>query len=69
MPIQCTFTLNGQKVSTLTCAGFGGVAAFSGNGQHVDDPKDTAVPNKGPDPEGALLHHQAQTRRPPWAST
>lgn len=52
MPAQCTFVLNGQKVSTLMCAGFGAVVAFSGNSQYVDDPAGTDVPNKGPIPKG-----------------
>ncbi|MFL9979725.1 DUF2778 domain-containing protein [Paraburkholderia graminis] len=52
MPAQCTFALNGQKLSTLLCSGFGGVAAFSGNKDHVDNPADTAVVGAGPIPKG-----------------
>ncbi|TGR36001.1 DUF2778 domain-containing protein, partial [bacterium M00.F.Ca.ET.199.01.1.1] len=52
MPAQCPFALNGQKVSTLLRSGLGGVAAFSGNKDHVDNPEDTAVVGAGPIPKG-----------------
>ncbi|APY94891.1 Protein of uncharacterised function (DUF2778) [Burkholderia pseudomallei] len=52
MPVECTFSLSGQRASILRCAGFGSVAAFSGNGRYVNDPKSTAVPNDGPLPTG-----------------
>ncbi len=52
MPASCYFTLNNQKVSALVCSGFGGVAAFSGNSQHIDNPSDTAVVGAGPIPKG-----------------
>ncbi|KGS80058.1 hypothetical protein X880_3341 [Burkholderia pseudomallei MSHR4032] len=54
MPAQCFFTLNGQRVSNLTCAGFGGVMAFSGNKQFVDKPDATAVANAGRSPRAAI---------------
>ncbi|MCS6455990.1 Protein of uncharacterised function (DUF2778) [Burkholderia pseudomallei] len=52
MPAQCYFTLNSQRVSSLVCAGFGGVPAFSGNRQFVDKPDATTVANAGPIPKG-----------------
>lgn len=52
MPAQCVFTLNGKSTWLLSCAGFGTVAAFSGNGAYVDKPTATAVPNAGPFPKG-----------------
>jgi hypothetical protein len=52
MPALCTFTLNSKSISTLYCSGFGGVAAFSGNSQFVDNPDDTAIVGKGPIPRG-----------------
>lgn len=54
MPAQCFFTLNGQRVSNLTCAGFGGVMAFSGNKQFVDKPDATAVATLDRSPRAAI---------------
>lgn len=52
MPAECVFFLNRRRISTLLCSGFGGVAAFSGNGRYVDDPAATSVPEDGPLPTG-----------------
>ncbi|ORC49640.1 DUF2778 domain-containing protein [Paraburkholderia terricola] len=52
MPIACTFRLNGQRMSALQCPGFGGVAAFSGDGSSIDDPNATAKADEGPLPTG-----------------
>ncbi len=52
MPVECTFAFNRQRLSTLTCLGFGGAAAFSGNGRYISDPNSTAVADEGPLPAG-----------------
>lgn len=52
MPVECTFILNKSNISVLYCPGFGSVAAFSGNGRHMNDPSATAVAEKGPLPIG-----------------
>lgn len=52
MPVECTFVLNKQSLSTLHCPGFGSVSAFSGNGRHINNPDSVAVADKGPLPPG-----------------
>ncbi|WP_310160351.1 DUF2778 domain-containing protein [Paraburkholderia terricola] len=52
MPASCYFTLNGQKMSSFVCSGFGGVAAFSGRPAYVNNPADTAKAGEGPIPAG-----------------
>ncbi|WP_062124962.1 DUF2778 domain-containing protein [Paraburkholderia monticola] len=52
MPASCTFTLNRRSTSTLVCAGFGSVTAFSGNGRHINSPDSTNVANAGAIPKG-----------------
>lgn len=48
---SCTFTLNGQATSTLTCDGRT-YAAFSGNKGHENKPGDTGIAGQGPLPTG-----------------
>ncbi|AMP40290.1 DUF2778 domain-containing protein [Ralstonia solanacearum] len=48
---SCTFTLNGQVTSTLTCDGRT-YAAFSGNKGHENKPGDTGIAGQGPLPTG-----------------
>lgn len=52
MPVKCTFVLNGQTDSVLSCEGTASVAAFSGTGRGRDNPEDTAMENVGPIPKG-----------------
>jgi len=52
MPVKCTFVLNDQTTSTLTCEGTAPVEAFSGTDQGRDNPEETAVKNVGPLPKG-----------------
>lgn len=52
MPVKCTFVLNDQTYSTLTCEGTAPVQAFSGTDQGRDNPDDTAIKNVGPLPKG-----------------
>ncbi|PRY08731.1 DUF2778 domain-containing protein [Paraburkholderia sp. BL25I1N1] len=52
MPVKCTFVLNGQVDSVLSCDGTASVTAFSGTGRGLDNPADTAIPNVGPLPKG-----------------
>lgn len=52
MPAECSFPLNSQRISILTCAGFGAVTAFSGNGRYINDPGSTNIENDGPLPRG-----------------
>ncbi|MFM0603671.1 DUF2778 domain-containing protein [Paraburkholderia sediminicola] len=52
MPVACTFVLNKQKTSVLTCPGTASVSAFSGTAQGRDNPDDTAMENIGPLPKG-----------------
>jgi hypothetical protein len=52
MPVACSFRLNGKRMSVLLCPGFGGVAAFSGDGVSIDDPTATAKQDEGPPPVG-----------------
>ncbi|WP_323119968.1 DUF2778 domain-containing protein [Burkholderia alba] len=61
MPVQCLFTLNSQRTSTLNCAGFGGVLAFSGNKQFVDRPDSTDVVGAGAIPKGRYYIVSRQT--------
>lgn len=52
MPLaSCVYKLNGQQVSTLTCDGRE-FAAFSGNGDDVNDPAAVAHVDSGPLPPG-----------------
>ncbi|AOJ09648.1 DUF2778 domain-containing protein [Burkholderia mayonis] len=52
MPAQCFFTLNRQSVSTLVCAGLGGMAAFSGKPGYTNDPDKATAVDRGPLPPG-----------------
>ncbi|QBR00317.1 DUF2778 domain-containing protein [Paraburkholderia pallida] len=52
MPAQCFYNLNGQRMSTLTCVGIGGFAAFSGSGVDTNNPASIAIRNSGPLPLG-----------------
>ena len=53
MPISCTFTLNKKSVSTLSCAGVGDFAAFSGNdGPSKNNADYAGVKDVGPLPPG-----------------
>lgn len=52
MPVACSFRLNGKRMSVLQCPGFGGVAAFSGDGKSINDPNATARQDEGPLPAG-----------------
>ncbi|MFM0741297.1 DUF2778 domain-containing protein [Paraburkholderia xenovorans] len=52
MPVKCTFVLNRQTTSTLTCEGTVPVEAFSGTDHGRDNPDDTAIKNIGPLPQG-----------------
>jgi hypothetical protein len=52
MPVKCTFVLNKQTTSALTCEGTAPVSAFSGTDQGRDNPDDTAMENVGPLPKG-----------------
>jgi Tlde1 domain len=60
MPVECTFVLNHRSLSTLTCPGFGSVAAFSGNGRYTNDPSSTAVADKRPLPTGTYSSSTAK---------
>ena len=51
--IHCTFRLNGNALSNLSCPGIGFFPAYSGNaGQHRNNPDSVAVKNIGPLPPG-----------------
>ncbi len=52
MPATCLYTLNNQRLSTLTCTGFGSAAAFSGESAYVNNPRATSVAGQGPLPAG-----------------
>lgn len=52
MPVTCTFVLNKQKTSVLSCPGTAPVAAFSGTAEGRDNPDDVAMENIGPLPKG-----------------
>lgn len=51
--IHCTFRLNGNTLSNLSCPGIGFFPAYSGNtGQHRNNPDSITVKNIGPLPPG-----------------
>ncbi|MGR5945684.1 DUF2778 domain-containing protein [Enterobacter sp. C4G1] len=51
--IHCTFRLNGNALSNLSCPGIGFFPAYSGNaGIHRNNPDSVAVKNIGPLPPG-----------------
>ncbi|HBU6130012.1 MULTISPECIES: DUF2778 domain-containing protein [unclassified Enterobacter] len=51
--IHCTFRLNGNALSNLSCPGVGFFPAYSGNeGHHRNNPDSVAVKNIGPLPPG-----------------
>ncbi|MDK9362799.1 MULTISPECIES: DUF2778 domain-containing protein [Lelliottia] len=51
--IRCTFRLNGNGLSNLSCPGIGFFPAYSGNeGQHRNNPASVAVKGAGPLPPG-----------------
>lgn len=51
--IRCTFRLNGQDLSILSCPGVGFFPAYSGYaGSTRNNPDDIAVPDAGPLPTG-----------------
>lgn len=52
LPVKCTFVLNRQPTSMLSCNGTSPVAAFSGTDQGRDNPDDTVMENVGPLPQG-----------------
>jgi hypothetical protein len=52
MPVRCTFILNKEKSSVLSCNGIAPVAAFSGADGGRDNPDATAIANVGPIPKG-----------------
>ncbi|CAM2198552.1 DUF2778 domain-containing protein (plasmid) [Paraburkholderia kururiensis] len=52
MPISCRFILNDRAYSTLSCAGIGAFAAFSGTGEGRDNPAAVARQDVGPLPPG-----------------
>ncbi|ASI57547.1 DUF2778 domain-containing protein [Raoultella ornithinolytica] len=50
--IRCTFCLNGNQLSNLSCPGIGFFPAYSGTGTSRNDPDAVAVPSIGPLPTG-----------------
>ncbi|MFM0730359.1 DUF2778 domain-containing protein [Paraburkholderia sediminicola] len=52
MPAACTFSLNAQKTSVLSCPGVGLFSAFSGTSTGRDNPKAVAQSDIGPLPPG-----------------
>ena len=64
MPVRCSFGLNGQETSVLSCEGFGPVQTFSGHGVGRDNPHDTAMEDVGPLPAGTyyLVNRQSGGR-------
>ncbi len=51
--IHCTFRLNGNGLSNLSCPGIGFFPAYSGNeGHHQNNPDSVTVKNIGPLPPG-----------------
>lgn len=52
MPVSCTFLLNRKTVSTLSCAGFGDLPAYSGHDEGRDNPDAVALSKAGPLPKG-----------------
>lgn len=52
MPVNCTFLLNREKTSKLSCGGFGDVEAYSGHNDGRDNPDAVAITGLGPIPRG-----------------
>lgn len=52
MPIKCTFLLNNQRLSSLSCPGVGAMPAFSGRDSGRDNPADADKKDLGPIPPG-----------------
>lgn len=52
MPVNCTFKLNNRETSTLVCAGYGTVEAFSGQKHGRDNPDAVTIAKIGPIPRG-----------------
>ena len=50
--IQCTFYLNGNQLSNLSCPGIGFFPAYSGTGSSRNNANDIAIPSIGPLPPG-----------------
>ncbi|MBZ0059623.1 DUF2778 domain-containing protein [Leclercia barmai] len=50
--IQCTFHLNGNQLSNLSCPGIGFFPAYSGTGTSRNNANDIAIPSIGPLPPG-----------------
>lgn len=51
--IHCTFRLNGNALSNLSCPGIGFFPAYSGyEGGHRNNPDSVNIPNEGPLPPG-----------------
>lgn len=51
--IHCTFRLNGNALSNLSCTGIGFFPAYSGNtGQHRNNPDSVAIKDIGALPPG-----------------
>lgn len=50
--IQCTFYLNGNQLSNLSCPGIGFFPAYSGTGLSRNNANDIAIPSIGPLPPG-----------------
>ncbi|WP_175687413.1 DUF2778 domain-containing protein [Burkholderia anthina] len=61
MPASCTFILNGQPISFLSCTGAGSVQAFSGMPEDRDKPESVAKPKSGPLPRGIYYIVDRQT--------
>lgn len=64
MPAKCTFILNAQQTSVLTCQGTAAVAAFSGQLTGRDNPNATDKEDIGPLPKGTyyLIDRQSGGR-------
>jgi hypothetical protein len=52
MPVACTFSLNSQNTSALSCPGAGFFTAFSGTSSGRDNPAAVAKEGLGPLPPG-----------------
>jgi hypothetical protein len=52
MPVACTFVLNGQTTSLLSCPGVGLFTAFSGTSTGRDNPNAVSQADVGPLPPG-----------------
>lgn len=50
--IQCTFYLNGNQLSNLSCPGIGFFPAYSGTGSSRNNANDIGIPSVGPLPPG-----------------